>query len=137
MGHFAVKESIAIGLEAALRLGDWARAEAILGVVRAEPAGRRRTFYRAHAAWTEARLPDRSDEEAEHLFQEAIQAFREIRTPFPLAVALLGFGGWLRERGRASDAKPLLAESRAVFEGLGAAPWLERVDLVGQDVLTS
>jgi len=37
---------------------------------------------------------------------------------------------WLVDQGRESDAAPLLAQAREVFERLGATPWLRRLDAV-------
>jgi hypothetical protein len=47
--------------------------------------------------------------------------------PFWLAVSLLEHGEWLVSQRRDSDAEPLLAESREIFERLKAKPWLDRV----------
>ena len=51
---------------------------------------------------------------------------RELATPFPMAVVLLEHAEWLAEAGSGDDAEAILAEARAVFERLGAVPWLER-----------
>jgi len=50
--------------------------------------------------------------------------------PFYLAVVQLEHGEWLTARGRPDDAQALLAEARDTLEGLGAQPWLERLDAV-------
>jgi hypothetical protein len=47
---------------------------------------------------------------------------------FWLAGTLLEHGEWLGANGRAEEAEPLLTEAREIFEGLEAAPWLERLD---------
>ncbi|MGL6278415.1 MAG: hypothetical protein ACRC50_02525, partial [Gaiella sp.] len=47
--------------------------------------------------------------------------------PYWLAVALLDQASWLVSSGDSADAAPLLAEARAIFERLRAAPSLERV----------
>ncbi|HZB02322.1 MAG TPA: adenylate/guanylate cyclase domain-containing protein [Actinomycetota bacterium] len=131
-GHSCVKESFAIGLEAALRLEDHGKVEEILAIVRSHALGRRTPFYQGHAARIEARLPDRSDQDAERLFGDAIGAFRRIEAPFRLAVVLLEYAEWLEERGRRDDAGPLVPEARAIFQGLQAKPWLDRADRVGR-----
>ncbi|MGH2679022.1 MAG: adenylate/guanylate cyclase domain-containing protein [Actinomycetota bacterium] len=131
-GHSCVKEAIATGLEAAVAIGDQDKVEDILEIVRSDAVGRRTLFYRAHAARTEARSPDRTDEDAERLFGASIDAFREIGYPFRVAVALLEYGEWLDARGRGSDAVPIAAEARSIFEGLGARPWLDRAELVAR-----
>jgi hypothetical protein len=131
-GHSCVKESIALGLEAALRLDDQGKVEEILGIVRTDAVGRRTRFYQAHAARIEARSPDRAEDEAERLFEESIEGFRRIQTPFRIAVVLLEYGEWLAGRGRGADAAPHVAEARSIFEGLRAAPWLDRAGRVSQ-----
>ena len=45
---------------------------------------------------------------------------------------LLEHGEWLAEGGTADEAEPLLAEAREIFERLGAAPWLERLDALAE-----
>ena len=99
-GHSCVKESIALGLEAALRLDDRDKVEEILEIIRTNAVCRRTRYYLAHAARIEASSPDRPEDEAERLFAESIEAFRRIQTPFPIAVVLLEFGEWLDRRGR-------------------------------------
>ena len=39
---------------------------------------------------------------------------------------------WLAGRGQPSQAEPLLAEAREIFERLQARPWLERVTAAAQ-----
>jgi hypothetical protein len=65
-------------------------------------------------------------------FKQAAGAFRELGTPFWLAVTLLEHGEWLVGAGRPTDAEPLLTEARSIFGRLEAAPWIERVDATGQ-----
>ena len=49
---------------------------------------------------------------------------------FHLAVTELEHAEWLVSEGRTDEAEPLLAEARATFEQLEAAPWLERTAAV-------
>ncbi|MGA8416013.1 MAG: hypothetical protein WB808_05260 [Candidatus Dormiibacterota bacterium] len=35
---------------------------------------------------------------------------------------------WLVQHGKSADAAGMLAEARATFAALGAAPWIERAD---------
>jgi hypothetical protein len=60
-------------------------------------------------------------------FKNATGMFREMAVPFWMAVTMRA-RRMAGRPGRAPDARPLLDEARAVFEGLGAAPWLERLD---------
>lgn len=67
--------------------------------------------------------PDVADEN----FEYAIGIFRRIPARFWLAVSLLEQAESLGSRGHAEDAAVRLAEAGAIFEGLRAAPWIERV----------
>ena len=69
---------------------------------------------------------------AEERFRAAAEMLREISARFYLAVVLLEHGEWLAEAGKADEAEPLLAEAREIFERLGAAPWLERLDALAE-----
>ena len=50
--------------------------------------------------------------------------------PFLLARTRLELGRWLTTQGRAEEARPVLAEARAAFERLGAAPSIADVDTI-------
>jgi len=82
----------------------------------------------------EALLAARSgdDARAEEKFKAAAEILREISARFYLAVVLLEHGEWLADAGRADDAEPLLTEAGEIFERLGAAPWLERLDSIAE-----
>ncbi len=54
---------------------------------------------------------------------------RELGIPFWLAVTLLEHAEWLAKEGDTPQAEPPLTEARAIFERLGAQPWLERLAL--------
>jgi class 3 adenylate cyclase/tetratricopeptide (TPR) repeat protein len=56
-------------------------------------------------------------------FRRAIDLFRELSTPFYLARAQLQYAELL---GDAADGRAIRDESAAVFEALGAVPWLTR-----------
>jgi hypothetical protein len=64
----------------------------------------------------------------EDRFEQAIGLFREIEVPFYLAITALEFAEWLTTQTRGTAAEPLLTEARGIFEGLGARPWLERLE---------
>ncbi len=51
--------------------------------------------------------------------------------PFWLAVILLEYAEWLAGTGRESEARPLVTESREIFERLRAQPWLQRLSSLG------
>jgi predicted ATPase/class 3 adenylate cyclase len=121
-------------LETALELGDL---ESIRQ--RVEEFHRRRPadqlpFGVGQARRFEALLAARSGdgERAEEKFRAAAEILREIQARFYLACVMLEHGEWLTEAGRTEDAEPLLREAREIFERLGAAPWLERLDAVAE-----
>ena len=101
-------------------------------MVRSDPLARRLLFYQAHVERFEARSPERGEDEVERLLKSSIGAFREIGFPFWMGVALLEYGEWLDDRGRAPDAAPILLEARSIFDGLEARPWVERAARVSR-----
>ena len=60
--------------------------------------------------------------------------FRELGSPFWLAVTLLEHGEWLVQEGRGAQAGPMLDEASDIFERLRARPWLERAEKVASEV---
>jgi hypothetical protein len=69
--------------------------------------------------------------EAEALFSRAIAMFDEVGAPFARSVSALEFGEWMSAIGDEERARALLDEAQAVFERLGAKPWVERVGTAG------
>jgi class 3 adenylate cyclase/tetratricopeptide (TPR) repeat protein len=124
-----VKEAFVTAVEAALELGDLAKADELLAVVEKLPVGRLPQFLRAHASRFRARIAGLRDDpaEAERQFKRATGLFREIVFPFFLAVTLLEQGEWLAAAKRTAEAEPPLVEASEIFGRLEAAPWLERV----------
>jgi tetratricopeptide (TPR) repeat protein len=124
----AVKLGFAGAAQAAAELGDLAQLESLLGSVDSFGVGARTPFVEAQAKRSRARLAAARGEaeEADNAFQAAATLMRETSLPFWVAVTQLEHSEWLDEQGRGDEAEALRAESRAVFEGLGAAPWLER-----------
>jgi hypothetical protein len=122
------KAGLVAGVEAALALGDLARAEALVARIDGEPAGVVPMYLRAHAARFRSKLS--ADDRAEPRPKSAVATFRELGVPFWTAVADFELASWLSAHGRPSEAAPLLAGARETFHRLEAAPWLERVDSV-------
>jgi ATP/maltotriose-dependent transcriptional regulator MalT len=93
------------------------------------PPGKRPPFLQAQATRVRARLATvRGDREvAEAGFEAAAGMLRDLAVPFWRAVTLLEHGEWLAEDSDAQRAEPFLTEAAAVFERLGARPWLERL----------
>jgi predicted ATPase/class 3 adenylate cyclase len=120
-----VKVGIVEALECAFELGDTSRIGELLGIIAALRPGERPPLLSAHAARFRARLAP-TPEVAEADFEEATRLFGELGTVFWRAVAQLEHAERLAHEGRHGEAGPLLAEARAVFERLEAAPWIER-----------
>jgi class 3 adenylate cyclase/tetratricopeptide (TPR) repeat protein len=132
LSHSCVKEGVVTGLEAALAIGDRDKLEEILTVLRTDAIGRRTRFFLAHVDRAEARSGSGTDDDIDRSFRSAVTSFREIGFPFWLAVSLLEYGEWLRDRDRGPDAAPVVLEARSIFEGLEAKPWIERAERVGE-----
>jgi len=117
----------------ALALGDLDKAKELLAVVEAIPAGSSPQFLQAQSSRFRARVAARQGDadEAERRFKRAAGLFRELALLFYLGVTQLEHGEWLAQQVRATEAEPLLAESREIFERLGAKPWLERMEAGG------
>jgi class 3 adenylate cyclase/tetratricopeptide (TPR) repeat protein len=128
--------AFANSLEIAFAHGDFAFVDRRLEWFRKLPPADHLPSWSAHALRAEALLAARAgeSEDAERKFKQAAALLREIGTRFWLACVLLEHGEWLTEAGRAGDAEPLLSEAREIFERLGAAPWLERLDALAEPV---
>jgi class 3 adenylate cyclase/tetratricopeptide (TPR) repeat protein len=111
--------------EAALELGEPEQVEDVLDAFgRLSPSDRTRLLIAQEARFRGRLLALRGNSpDAAELFSRAVADFREIHTPYYLAMALVEQA----ELG-VDDPAPLLAEAREIFERLGATPWLERVD---------
>ena len=127
-----MKEVFPVAVTAALEIGDMDAVERLLETVEDPRPGRVPQLIRAQALRFRARVAaiEGDGEQAERLFRGAAGLFRELATPFPMAVTLLEQAEWLVPQGRAGEAEAPLSEARAVFAGLRAVPWLERLERV-------
>jgi class 3 adenylate cyclase/tetratricopeptide (TPR) repeat protein len=123
-GQQALKQAIVPALEAALALGDPAKARDLIAPLEKAPPGRRAPFLEAQAHRFRGRL---EGDEAAYRAAESIFSEREL--PFWLAVVQLEHAELLLEQGRSEEAEPLLDGARETFERLEATPWLERVEM--------
>ena len=123
--------------DAALELGDLDRVDQLLAEWAALKPVRRTQSLVAHEARIKARLAARrgESERVEPRFLAAAARFRELGTPFWLAVTLLEHGEWLVAEGRADDSEVLFAEAREIFERLRAQPWLDRLTNLRAEVV--
>jgi class 3 adenylate cyclase/tetratricopeptide (TPR) repeat protein len=124
----AVKESLALAVQAALELDRLDKADELLKIVRLPP-GKRPQFLNAHISRFRAQLAARSGQadEADRLFKRAGGLFHELAVPFALAVTRLEHGQWLAAEQRSEESQPLLTQAREIFERLEAKPWLVRL----------
>jgi hypothetical protein len=101
----------------------------LLALVRAARPGQVTPWLRAQVARLSARAAAATDEDevAESAFEAAEAGFRDLGTPFDLAVALTEHAESLVARGRQDQAAPLRAQAREIFEHLQARPWIERL----------
>ena len=109
-----VKHGVVDALEAALALGDHEKADELFAYVDGLAPARRAPYLDAQVR----RLRARSAGDAGGLLAAA-QRFRDLSTPFWLAVALL-------EHAELTDDGGSRDEAVEIFERLGAAPWLAR-----------
>jgi class 3 adenylate cyclase/tetratricopeptide (TPR) repeat protein len=127
------KAGLVTGVEAALRLGDLDRAAELIALIDAEPAGVVPMYLRGHASRFRAKLSAArgQDDKVVPRLKSAAATFRELYLPFWIAVAELDLGEWFASHGRNSEAVPLIAGAREIFEQLEALPWFQRAELAG------
>jgi tetratricopeptide (TPR) repeat protein len=113
-------------LESALATDDRAKAEDVLAFLDTLRPGELTPLYRGLRARFRARLSEGPDAWAS--FHEAEQAYEGVGAPFHLAVTQLEHAESLESAGPSDETEALRAAARAVFERLGATPWLERAD---------
>jgi hypothetical protein len=110
----SVKHALVDALESALALGDTARADELFALIDAIPPARRPPYLDAHVRRLRARLGGDADG-----LDAAAERFRELESPFSLAVTLL-------DRAETLGDDEARAEAIEIFERLRATPWLER-----------
>ncbi|MFZ0178799.1 MAG: adenylate/guanylate cyclase domain-containing protein [Candidatus Dormiibacterota bacterium] len=127
--HYAIRESLVLGINAALSMNDRETANELLGIAERLPNIRGMRFLPAHVLRFRARMAegDGNPELIAASFEQAALWFREIRHQFSLGVTLLEHGEWLEREGQISSAAPLVVEARAIFQQLGAIAWVERL----------
>jgi len=119
--HYAIRESLVLGIDAALSMNDRGTANELLIIAERLPNIRGVRFLPAHILRFRARMAE-GDGDPELIaagFEHAALWFREIRHQFSLGVTLLEHGEWLEREGQISSAAPLVVEARAVFQQLG------------------
>jgi|SRR5579862_1766130 len=117
-------------VEAAFALDDLDKVEELLAIIDGLYPGERTPSLEARRARFRARLAARQgrDDGVESGFATAKLLFTGHELVFETAVTQLEHAEWLLGQARADEAEPLLAEARAVFQRLEAAPWLARLE---------
>lgn len=87
-----------------------------------EELGRQTPSPALHGGLRHARAVLAGDDEAEELFQSALESGR---WPFSRARGQLAYGKWLRRQRRSADSRAPLRAARDMFDSLGTAPWGE------------
>jgi class 3 adenylate cyclase/tetratricopeptide (TPR) repeat protein len=128
--HPFYKQAWIEACETAFAIGAEAQVEELLGEVeRLPPSDRTPRILAQEARFRGRLLALRGDPNgAAELLSRAIDGFRAMQTPYPLAIALV------EQAELGVDPAPVLAEAREIFERLGAKPWLERIDALERAV---
>jgi hypothetical protein len=124
----SIKLALVEAVEDALSLNAFERAEELLSIPESLDPGLATAFWQAQSARLRARLDASRGSHTgfDERMRTATSLFRESGMVFYVAVTQLEHAEWLSGQHRGEDARPLLAEARATFAALGAAPWLER-----------
>ena len=113
-----VKHGVVDAIDAALALGDSARAHELLAFIDGLSPGLRPPFFEAQAHRFRARMARDAAG-----FELAARLFRELEIPFSLGVTLV-------EHAEVTGSETSRAEAREIFERVGATPWLERASAI-------
>jgi class 3 adenylate cyclase/predicted ATPase len=124
-------------IECAFAAGEPERVEQLLRAVDELEPGQRGPLLEAEAARARARLAAHNSdrESADDHYTRAIALFSELETPFYLARAQLEFAELLTDAaGESAAGTELRQQAEAVFERLGARPWLDRAQRLGRGI---
>jgi len=128
IGQGAVILALVAEIEVALKINRTLAEERVAGLERRMP-GDTRPLLEAQSLRFRAAL-DR--DRAQECYTEAEARFRALNRPFWLAVTLLEHAEWLHSQEGSEAVAPLIDEAAAIFTGLGARPWLERLDALDE-----
>ena len=123
----AVRWSWPIAADAALALGDETELARLVSTLDGHRPGHLPPVLRADRLRISARiLASKNDVTAAETFDAATLAFRDLGSPYHLAVGLLDHASYLLATGNPVGAEQLAAEAVAIGENLGASPLRER-----------
>jgi tetratricopeptide (TPR) repeat protein len=122
-----IEDVFALSIEAAIALGDETALIELEAFVAGLPPARATPLLRSGRARVRAELAHRAGDEAalERSEDEALALLREVGARPTLARALI-------EKARRGQDAGALAEARSIYEDLGAARWLERIEQLSE-----
>ena len=116
-----------IAADAALAVGDETEVARLVSTLEGHRPGHVPPVLRAERLRIRARiLATKNDSTAAETFDAATRAFRELGSPYHLAVGLLDHAGHLAATGDTNTAQQLAGEADAVAQRLGAQPLIGR-----------
>ena len=123
-----VAEMLPIFAEAHLAKGDEARAEAVLGDAIRRAREQNLNLYLVDALRVRGALKTVQDrwEDARGAFDEALALAHAMTYPHLEAQILCAYGAMLSKKGESHRARERLEEALAIFQRLGAQPYIER-----------
>jgi DNA-binding CsgD family transcriptional regulator len=113
-------------IEAHLRVGQRAEAEAVLEELAGQAQATGRLWARVAAGRARGMMANPDDIEA--AFESTLALAETARDPFELARTRLAYGEGLRRLRRRGEARTQLRSAIATFEQLGARPWTQRAE---------
>jgi tetratricopeptide (TPR) repeat protein len=127
-GADSTRWSWPLAADAALALGDLREASQLVDLLDQQPRGHIPPVLRAESQRIRARLlAAQADPSAADAFDAATQGFRQLGSPYHLAVGLLDQAEYLTATDDPQTAQQLAAEAEGIAERLGAQPLLKRV----------
>jgi tetratricopeptide (TPR) repeat protein len=116
-----------LAADAAFELGDLSEVSRLVDLLDQQPQGHIPPVLRAERQRIRARqLAARADPSATEAFAAATQSFRQLGSPYHLAVGLLDHADHLTAADDPQAAHQLAAEAEGIAERLGAQPLLKR-----------
>ena len=120
-----------LAADVALRLGDLEQTEQLLRQLDQHPVGHLPALLRAERRRIAGRLlAARHDPGAVDALRRAVEAFREVGSPYHLAVGLLDNAEVAQAVGDAQEAAIAATEAQAIADRLGATPLHRRISAV-------
>jgi DNA-binding CsgD family transcriptional regulator len=113
-------------IEAYLRVGQRAEAEAVLEELESQAYVTGRLWARMAASRARGILATPSD--LERTFEETVALAETAEDPFELARTRLAYGEGLRRLRRRGESRTQLRSAIVIFEELGARPWTQRAE---------